>query len=384
MMKTTRRLFTIILSMMLLVGAGCIFAFAEGETAATDEYGEDYQASYTVTVYSGKEGNFGGATEKSAVNIPYGSSLKIDLDDGIYVNGSKVETFGFSMDGGSIYYAKGLKLAGHDNDETAKMGYRSFSTTVTEDLSYSVAYAMKGSMVKYRVNYVDEAGDELLPSEEYYGMPGDYPVVSFKYVEGYAPDAYNLGRTLSENEGDNVFTFTYSESNMTAEEQAAAAAATTNAGARAAAAQPGAGAPAGDGAGAADGGANIGDNPTPRAGTPNVTDIDDKNPPTTQPPEDDKKGELSMQRLIALIIGGLCGVALIALLVAAILKRRNDDDDDDDDDDYDDDNDRNGGAENVSNVSSNAGTNVNSTAGTNVSSNAGITPEEVDGYLNNK
>ncbi|MCI8930475.1 MAG: hypothetical protein HFI00_13665, partial [Lachnospiraceae bacterium] len=36
------------------------------------------------------------------------------------------------------------------------------------------------------------------------------PVVAFLYVEGYVPQAYNLTKTLSKNEAENIFTFVYS------------------------------------------------------------------------------------------------------------------------------------------------------------------------------
>ena len=39
---------------------------------------------------------------------------------------------------------------------------------------------------------------------------GDRPVVAFLYIDGYEPQAYNLTKTLSKNEADNIFTFVYS------------------------------------------------------------------------------------------------------------------------------------------------------------------------------
>ena len=34
-------------------------------------------------------------------------------------------------------------------------------------------------------------------------------MVAYRYVEGYQPYAYNLGKTLTENEAENVFNFVY-------------------------------------------------------------------------------------------------------------------------------------------------------------------------------
>lgn len=81
---------------------------------------------------------------------------------------------------------------------------------MTEDRDYVVAYGIWGNRIAYTVNYQDEDGNTLLPSETFYGNVGDRPVVAFQYVEGYQPQAYNLTGTLSENAAENVFTFTYS------------------------------------------------------------------------------------------------------------------------------------------------------------------------------
>lgn len=80
---------------------------------------------------------------------------------------------------------------------------------MTGDEDYVVAYGVLGDMVAYTVQYLDENGNELAPSKTYYGSVGDRPVVAFQYIEGYLPQAYNLTKTLSENEADNVFPFEY-------------------------------------------------------------------------------------------------------------------------------------------------------------------------------
>lgn len=59
------------------------------------------------------------------------------------------------------------------------------------------------------VSYQDAAGNELAPSDTYYGSVGDKPVVAYRYVEGYEPDVAALTKTLKANEAENVFTFVY-------------------------------------------------------------------------------------------------------------------------------------------------------------------------------
>ena len=59
-------------------------------------------------------------------------------------------------------------------------------------------------MVAYTVNYQDANGNALSDSETFYGAVGDQPVVAFKYFENYHPQAYNLTKTLSSNEAENI------------------------------------------------------------------------------------------------------------------------------------------------------------------------------------
>lgn len=72
-----------------------------------------------------------------------------------------------------------------------------------------VAYGIKGDMVAYTVNYEDEQGNKLAESQTFYGNVGDKPVVAYRYIENYVPQALALTKTLSDNEAENVFTFKY-------------------------------------------------------------------------------------------------------------------------------------------------------------------------------
>ena len=64
-------------------------------------------------------------------------------------------------------------------------------------------------MVAYTVNYEDEQGNKLAESQTFYGNVGDKPVVAYRYIEDYVPQALSLTKTLSDNEAENVFTFKY-------------------------------------------------------------------------------------------------------------------------------------------------------------------------------
>ena len=130
-----------------------------------------------------------------------------------YAPGERVEiylkdTLGFVLDNDK-YYVRGLRVTGHDNDENT--GIQSLNFTADRDVSYEIAYGIRGSLVSYIVEYVDEDGKEIHESDVYYGMPGDKPVVSYRYVPGYKPMMYTINGVLSEDESKNVFTFVYRE-----------------------------------------------------------------------------------------------------------------------------------------------------------------------------
>lgn len=206
-MKKMIRISIIAFAMFVAAGtAGVLGAVGAVPCAQTDTAyaADDDGYTYTITVYSGKEGYFDGDENKHTKTLiksaSYGSPCTIDMDE-----------LGLTVIDENKYYTRGVKRAGHDNDEVSHMTYRSYTFTVTKDESFTVAYGMKGGMVAYTVQYVDKSGNALLPAQTYYGMAGDKPVVSCKYVDGYIPDAINIGKTLVADKGQNVFTFTYSK-----------------------------------------------------------------------------------------------------------------------------------------------------------------------------
>ena len=103
----------------------------------------------------------------------------------------------------SKYYVKGIRRSG-----TEEMGTASF--TVSEDVDYVVVYGVKRDLVGYTVTYRDESGRELAPEKRYQGNVGDTPIVGYLPIDGYQPkNAFNLTRTLQENEAENIFPFVY-------------------------------------------------------------------------------------------------------------------------------------------------------------------------------
>ena len=289
-MKYIKKTLTIALCLAFALG----FMMASG-LSMQKAYAADYK--YKIKVYSGKEGYFGDEdTHERSVDVAYGDEIKIVTNDGIYVNNEKKADLKTTLLDDKTYYLKGVKESGHDNKE-----YLQSSTFIaTGDTSFSSVYGMAGGMVKYVINYVDEEGAALASSETFYGMVDDKPVVSFKHIEGYVPNAYNLGMTLSSNEAENVFTFTYSE----------------NTGGTTTVIVNG-----GNGAGGAGAdGVNIGDNETPTAGPADYVDLDDNQTPTTDGTDiDDSKSPGVNWPIIG---GGAVIVAAIAAAAVALSRRR--------------------------------------------------------------
>lgn len=180
-----KRSFKIILSFILVI---CLCVIP----CITQCFAGNY--TYTIKILAGNQGSFGGSDSLTYKNLKYGSVVDIS---------NAISTVKLSSD---KYYVKGIRLSGHDNSEL-----KSPAVTVTKDEVYVIAYGIKGDMVNYTVRFQDAAGNQLAAAVTGSGQIGDKPVVAFKYIDGYSPNAYNLTKTLSANENDNVFTFTYSK-----------------------------------------------------------------------------------------------------------------------------------------------------------------------------
>ena len=297
-----------ILSILLVLGL-IISKLPSSTVSAKTNY------KYTVTVYAGNQGSFSGGQKEVSVEVEAGSQVTISMAD----LGFKVEN--------EKYYAGGFREAGHDNDATT--GAVSLSFKVNEDMSYVVAYGVRGEMVKYTVQYVDANGNELLPADEFYGMEGDKPVVAHRYIEGYQPQAYNVTKTLSANEADNVVVFTYTEAEVTVGPQTvpAGAGGTINVTPATPGGEGEGTTPGGEGEGTTPGGEGEGTTPGGEGGEGTTPGGDGDNPQPTPPgPEDidDQDTPLAPggNSWLVYAAGGVAGVGLIAFLLALLKKKR--------------------------------------------------------------
>lgn len=176
----------------------------------------DAPYDYQITFYAGNQGAFSAGPAVSVQGVD-GKRRDVPVEagaDAIVVKGLKagdLVTFDPIQDGAvlldesSPYYVRGLRRAGGDNDDEKPSSFR-----VAQDQDYVVAYGVKGEQVSYVIRYEDASGRKLADDRTYYGNVGDRPVIAFRYIEGYEPQAYNLTKTLSKNEAENVFTFVYS------------------------------------------------------------------------------------------------------------------------------------------------------------------------------
>ena len=185
------------LALTLFLSILMIMSGVSGAFATVDD-GNAY--GYTIKVYAGEHGHFTGSDLGEISDGGKTLTIKTDPGDSLTITES---TTGFKLDN-KTYYVRGFRKAGHDNDELVAT-----FPSVDADASYEVAYGIAGGMVKYTLRYLDKDGNELRDSDEYYGMVGDKPVVSYKYIEGYQPNAYNLKKTLVKDESNNVFEFEY-------------------------------------------------------------------------------------------------------------------------------------------------------------------------------
>ena len=216
---------------------------------------------YLVRVSAGNKGTIPGYDNAPySVTLPYGSDLPVP--DAVPADG---------------YYVKGIKESGKD---TFMTGYR-----VTQDQDFIVVYGVKGREVRYVIRYLEYGTNTVLAEEQtFYADPGDKPVSSYIYIEGYQP-YLRTTKTLVEDESQNVLFAYYTAIPAPAAAAAgggggAAAGGNANAGAGNANAGNGnAGANANANADNANANANTDNNANAAAGTDNTAAAQPTNPP---------------------------------------------------------------------------------------------------------
>lgn len=189
-----RRTSLTVLSFLLCVLLALSFS-ARGVSAEDSSQGY----KYTVKVYAGNHGGFGGSTEWSAT-YTYGESVNISLADiGFAVTNTKYRVIGVRLTGLDDIYASG--------DENLTFSVEK----IEKDMSFVVAYAMNGEVMEYSVRFVDENGTDLTSPVTYYGMVGDAIVINHLYFQGYTPVAAGADYIISADPAQNNFVISYSK-----------------------------------------------------------------------------------------------------------------------------------------------------------------------------
>lgn len=213
--RAAKKLLSLLLAAALVCAVPAFSMTAHAEDAAPDE-----PLTYQVRLFPGAQGVINAERIVSAQlgderidcpvkmedgvcvleNLPYGAILTFHTDEetegGVALNRPG--------NADSKYYVRGVRESGQDNQVVDVASF-----VVTSDQDYVVAYGIRGEMVAYTIRFEDEAGNELAPPLVRHGNIGDKPVVAYRYVEGYRPQAYNLTKTLDANAEENVFTFVY-------------------------------------------------------------------------------------------------------------------------------------------------------------------------------
>lgn len=216
-MKRFRKILTAVLTTVMAFSLSTVSVLATEES----EQGSKQSYTYTITFYAGNQGEFAEAEavpENTAERLSV-EGLSVSNPEAVIVqSGDKIVVSGLhagdevgltaqsaiDMDTTGKYYVKGIRLSGRDNNTVAASAF-----TVKGDADYVVAYGIKGNQVGYTVHYQDKQGNLLAPSETFYGNVGDKPVVAYKFIDGYAPQALGITKTLSANAAENIFTFVY-------------------------------------------------------------------------------------------------------------------------------------------------------------------------------
>jgi len=165
-----------------------VLACLTAAPALADEY------TYTVRVFGGDKGTYNGSST-------YTDPTAYKLNDICTLDLSKAAA------NEDKYYPKGFRIAGTDELLT------DLNFPVTVDTDIVVAYGVKGDMVQYTINFVEDGTGNALTSDAgrssvtFWGKVGDKPVVAAEFIEGYRPLYNNITGTLKE--GTNVWPLPY-------------------------------------------------------------------------------------------------------------------------------------------------------------------------------
>ena len=212
-MKRWTRIIALMLSLCLFSFTALTVAASElpdenqGSSSDTNLAGnldikeKDPYEAYTIRIFSGNQGRFKDGSTVKTIEI---DPRQTEGEDNV----ARINLPDYKKDvdvlDGSKYYVKGIRQSGRDNSTIDTSSF-----VVDRDMDFVVAYGLKGRMVRYRVEFVDENGRTLADTQYFEGKEGEKQIVSYLYIDGYRPQAYNLAKTLTDDVSKNVFRFIY-------------------------------------------------------------------------------------------------------------------------------------------------------------------------------
>ena len=212
-MRGIKRFFCLVCSLCLIFLTGMPALAAEISGApGTAPGGEAYTDQYTIRIFPGQQGKFADGTQGLNGEGILEFQREYNCSEIISFNPNSIQLLKDENGDDSKYYVMGIRESGKDNNTVQSVAYIGGKGTfaVTQDRDYVVAYGVRGNGTYYTIRYVNAEGTQLLEEDRYYGNVGDNPVVAYRYIDGYQPQAYNLTKTLEKDETQNIFTFVYS------------------------------------------------------------------------------------------------------------------------------------------------------------------------------
>lgn len=102
------------------------------------------------------------------------------------------------------YYLKGFVEGGKDTRNFESVPGSVSMSALQRDIDYVAVYGIKGTEVKYTVQYLlNGTSTKLAPDGTFYAGVGDRPISSYIYIEGYQPYLRST-KTLVADESQNV------------------------------------------------------------------------------------------------------------------------------------------------------------------------------------
>lgn len=196
-----KKLFSLLIILLLL-------SINSVNSINAEEVPED---EYQITIYSGMHGKISdseGSADNEKITFKVKKGTVLNFAPGSYYG----ERFTIVPEG--KYLNDGYHYGGQFDEKVDTDGDKGqyakveFPITVNEDIDLVATYYVPSNLVHYKATYVDTEGNTLHEPDEYVGNLGKKPVVSFRYIEGYVPNAHNITGTLTEDNKEFEFIYT--------------------------------------------------------------------------------------------------------------------------------------------------------------------------------